>query len=81
MLQRAHRHHVTFRSKGGQDVASNLCLLCSRCHDAVHAKRTLRVVPTTSFGADGPLEFWRTAPDGPEFLAVRELAPGVVDRD
>ena len=29
-------HHITFRSQGGNDEASNLCLLCKPCHDARH---------------------------------------------
>ena len=35
-------HHVEHHAEGGQNSASNLLVLCSRCHDEVHAgKRTL----------------------------------------
>jgi 5-methylcytosine-specific restriction endonuclease McrA len=79
-LDKLHRHHLTFRSKGGQDVASNLCLLCPRCHDAVHVKRTLRIEATSAHGADGGLDFWRTDDRG-EWLVKHETACGVADRD
>ena len=36
LLDRGHHHHVVFRSAGGADVSSNVCLLCARCHDEVH---------------------------------------------
>ncbi len=38
-LQRGHHHHVQFRSRGGQDVSSNLCLLCALCHADVHDRK------------------------------------------
>lgn len=79
-LDRLHRHHLTFRSQGGQDVASNLVLLCARCHDAVHVKRTLRIEATSPYGADGPLSFWRTDDRG-EFLVTREVRCGEIERD
>lgn len=31
-------HHRKMLSKGGQNTAENLCVLCSVCHDAVHAR-------------------------------------------
>lgn len=79
-LEKGHRHHLTFRSKGGQDVASNLVTLCPRCHDAVHVKRSLRIEAQTAFGADGALSFWRTL-NGEEFLSRREITCGQVERD
>ena len=83
--ERAHRHHVEFRSKGGQDVASNLVLLCATCHDRVHVKRTLRIEPTTAHGADGPLTIWRTVEDNEhdwhEYISRRETAVHQVERD
>lgn len=78
-LARGHRHHLQFRSKGGQDVASNLLLLCPRCHDFVHVKRTLRFEWGT-YGADGPIEVWRHR-DGEWYQAHREKAVGQVERD
>ena len=38
-LQRGHHHHINFRSHGGMDVSSNLCLLCAVCHADVHEGR------------------------------------------
>ena len=32
-----HVHHVVFRSQGGSDAPDNLIVLCSSCHDALHA--------------------------------------------
>ncbi len=29
-------HHVVFRSRGGDDEASNLRWLCRSCHDDIH---------------------------------------------
>ena len=78
-LGRGHRHHLTFRSKGGQDVASNLATLCARCHDAIHRKRTLRI-EHGPFGADGPLEIWRTNEQG-EYLSRREVGIHRVEHD
>lgn len=79
-LGKGHRHHITFRSKGGQHVTSNAITLCSRCHDAVHVKRTLRIDPTTEYGADGPVCFWRTDERG-EFLSRRETGVRQVEQD
>lgn len=79
-LDKLHRHHLAFRSKGGQDVASNVLLLCPTCHDAVHVKRTLRIEATSVSGADGGLDFWQTR-NGEEFLRRHEVSCGVVERD
>ena len=48
-----HRHHVRFRSAGGQDVLSNLLLLCAACHGLIHAHR-LRIEGTD---ANQPVQF------------------------
>lgn len=52
MLKRGHHHHIVFRSAGGTDESSNLCLLCARCHSAVHAHRL-----DIAGSADGRLTF------------------------
>jgi hypothetical protein len=39
LLQRAHHHHIVFRSAGGDTSMSNVCLLCAVCHADVHAHR------------------------------------------
>ena len=78
-LDRGHRHHLEFRSKGGQDVASNLITLCARCHDALHRKRTLRI-EAGRHGADGAVTIWRTV-GAREFQTRREVRPGQAERD
>ena len=78
-LSRGHHHHLTFRSKGGEHSTANVCLLCARCHDDLHAHR-LRLEVTTEQGADGPLETWRTGIDG-EYLSRREVAVHQQEKD
>jgi 5-methylcytosine-specific restriction endonuclease McrA len=39
LLDRGHRHHLTYRSKGGQDSTDNLLTLCASCHHGVHSGR------------------------------------------
>lgn len=34
--QNLHAHHIVYRSAGGDDIASNLCTMCERCHSALH---------------------------------------------
>lgn len=83
VLERAHRHHLTFRSKGGQDVASNLVTLCPTCHDRLHVKRTLRI-EWGQHGSDGPLVIWRLIQDDPRvswYISREEMAPHVVQKD
>lgn len=80
LLEKGHRHHLEYRSKGGQDVASNLLTLCARCHDAEH-RHVLRVDPQTPYGADGPVEVWRFRQDVGWYLTRRESAIHRVERD
>lgn len=42
MVERAERHHLTYRSKGGQHETANVVTLCKFCHVAVHGG-TLRL--------------------------------------
>ena len=35
----AHAHHIVYRSRGGKDDLSNLCILCAICHESQHQKR------------------------------------------
>jgi 5-methylcytosine-specific restriction endonuclease McrA len=39
LFERGHRHHLQYRSKGGQDTTDNLLTLCAACHAGVHAGR------------------------------------------
>lgn len=34
-----HRHHLTYRSRGGVDSTENECLLCALCHALLHARQ------------------------------------------
>jgi 5-methylcytosine-specific restriction endonuclease McrA len=42
-LQRGHRHHLIFMSRGGQDTLANLVLLCAVCHARVHCRELVIV--------------------------------------
>lgn len=37
-LDRAHHHHIRFRSQGGDDSTPNVVLLCPLCHAAIHER-------------------------------------------
>jgi hypothetical protein len=37
LLERGHRHHIRFRSQGGQDTTENLITLSARAHADIHA--------------------------------------------
>jgi 5-methylcytosine-specific restriction endonuclease McrA len=39
LLDRGHRHHLQYRSKGGMDTTDNLLTLCASCHHGVHSGR------------------------------------------
>ncbi len=43
LLVRGHRHHIIYRSAGGENSPENVITLCAECHDDEHVKRTLRV--------------------------------------
>lgn len=36
MLERAHHHHVNYRSLGGQHTTDNVIRICADCHAAIH---------------------------------------------
>lgn len=36
MLDRAERHHLRYRSKGGEHETANVITLCKVCHASVH---------------------------------------------
>ncbi len=54
LLKRAHRHHITFRSAGGEDTTANVLQLCAQCHSDIHAYRM-----TASGNADHSVAFSR----------------------
>jgi hypothetical protein len=41
VLERAHRHHLVYRSHGGKTETANLLTLCAKCHNEVHVDHTL----------------------------------------
>jgi hypothetical protein len=43
LLDRMHRHHMVYRSRGGQHESSNVVSLCAACHSAIHVEMVLRV--------------------------------------
>lgn len=75
LLERGHRHHIVYRSAGGQDVSSNLVTLCAFDHNEEHQHRL-----SIRGDADKVLEFWRRNEDG-WYLDRKEKAPHVIDRD
>jgi hypothetical protein len=43
LLERMHRHHMVYRSRGGTHEPENVLSVCSGCHDAIHVRLDLRV--------------------------------------
>lgn len=39
------QHHIVYRSHGGDDADHNLITLCSDCHDGVHIRAGLVIMP------------------------------------
>ena len=76
MLRRGHRHHLTYRSAGGEDSTANLVLICAMCHEDEHRHR-LRIEGDADIG----LVFYRRDAAGSWFQTRRELSPGRVERD
>ena len=76
LLDRGHRHHITYRSKGGAMSQVNICLLCADCHAEVHHKRL-----DVRGNAEEALSFWRRDEAGAWYCVRQEVAPHVVDRD
>lgn len=76
VLQKAHRHHIVYRSAGGPDTTQNLALLCARCHWDEHQHR-LRV----EGDADDKLTFWRKDDADQWYVSKQEIGPGLVERD
>ena len=77
LLQRAHHHHVIYRSAGGPTETWNVCLVCAGCHDEEHIKRTLQI----EGNADEGLTLWRKDDHGVWYVWRREIAVGRFERD
>jgi 5-methylcytosine-specific restriction endonuclease McrA len=43
LLDRLHRHHLIYRSRGGTHEPENVVTVCASCHDAMHVDGTLRL--------------------------------------
>lgn len=77
LLTRGHRHHIKYRSAGGQDISSNLVTLCAVCHYDEHHHRMF----ISGGDADGPLCFWRYDEWQVPYIVREEIAVRVVRRD
>lgn len=80
-LLRGHRHHIVYRSAGGENTTANLVTLSAEAHNDEHQGRLQIVVLDSKLGADGPLEFWRKGEDDQWYLSRREIAIGRPERD
>ena len=43
LLERMHRHHMVYRSQGGEHAPENVLSVCAACHAAIHVRGVLRV--------------------------------------
>lgn len=78
LLDKGHHHHVVYASAQGPMTIENICLICARCHDAEHVKRTLSIEGNAETG----LTFYRKSPEtGQFYMWRREIAPRVFERD
>lgn len=77
LLGRGHHHHIVYRSAGGEDSKENVCLLCARCHDAEHVKKSLHI----SGNAEETLTFSLRDEEGAWYISAVETSPGIVERD
>lgn len=76
--------HLVDASLGGEMVEENLILLCAWIHRrgpaSIHGKQ-LKVEAETTWGARGPLGFWKKGEDGMFYLVARKFADGSTERD
>lgn len=76
LLEKAHRHHIVYRSKGGGTTSANVTTLCPSCHADVHAAKL-----AVEGNADVALTFSKRDADGQWFIARQEREVGVYERD
>lgn len=76
MLERAERHHIVYRSAGGEDIDHNVVTLCAFCHAEQHAGRL-----DVRGNARAGIEVWLRDDDGGWYLSKRELLPHIWERD
>ena len=75
LLERAHRHHVIYRSAGGPDETWNVATLCAGCHAQQHGG-----LIDVRGNADEGLEIWKNGADG-WYMDRREVRPHQTERD
>lgn len=77
VLNKAHHHHIVYRSAGGPTETWNIVLLCAKCHNAEH-KHLIKM----EGNADEALTFWKKEPDAPVwFIWMREISVGQIEKD
>lgn len=77
VLQKAHHHHLVYRSAGGPTETSNIALLCAKCHNAEHKHQIV-----IEGNADEGLTLWkRSASDPIYYMWKREITPGRFEKD
>jgi 5-methylcytosine-specific restriction endonuclease McrA len=76
LVERAERHHIVYRSAGGEDDAFNVVTVCAVCHGDQHAGR-LDIRGNAQWG----IEIWRRSDDGEWYLSRRETAVHTVEKD
>lgn len=81
LLVRGHRHHIVYRSAGGQDTTANVVTICADCHAAEHANRLRIDGVQGEADADKALIFWRKDEQGVWFIGREEVAVRVVRKD
>jgi len=83
-LLRGHRAHIVYASACGSMAPNNRVTLCPRCHQDEHRDRlryTREGGPYVGIDANGPLEFWRKDDEDRWYLARRELAVRMIEKD
>jgi 5-methylcytosine-specific restriction endonuclease McrA len=76
LLKRGHRHHLIYRSAGGEDSMQNLVTLCSQCHsDEHHNKLRIEGNPNVA------LTFWRKDALAIWYVVRQEVSVRVVLKD
>jgi hypothetical protein len=69
LLDRLQRHHMVYRSKGGEHRSENVLSVCAACHAAIHVDGSLRVIGDADVrdavtGKLGGVAVWRLKESG-----------------
>lgn len=76
LTKRGHRHHIVYRSAGGESLPSNVVTLCAQDHSDEH-----RSLLKIEGDANVALTFYRRDRAGDWYVTRREVAVGHFDRD